>query len=88
MRPASLLTSLAVLPLMSAGCTYGPSLSDAPKELVFASVDGDVYRQVDRQAGVVCYSNERALSCLPLNQTRLPQEPYPVHKSPTPAARP
>lgn len=88
MRPFLFLAFLAALPLALTGCTYEPSLSDAPRELVFTSVDGDVYRQVDRQAGVVCYSNEQALSCLPLNQTRLPQEPDPVHKSPTPSAKP
>lgn len=35
------------------------------------SMDDYIYRRIDREAGVVCYSTVNGLSCLPISETNL-----------------
>jgi hypothetical protein len=73
-----MLLSVLAVAILCSGLLIACSYSEEP--VAGSVVDGlpiDIYRYIDREAGVVCYKYDSAkyqqggLSCLPLDQTRL-----------------
>ncbi len=60
-----------LLVLILTGCFQGTMFDTTEYPLEVKRVERKVFRFIDREAGVVCYSIPTAMDCLPLNQTNL-----------------
>lgn len=82
MKEAIVAVGLALVLLVTAAILAGCATSEvetpdvtAPAMTVYWDVGGRVKRFVDSEAGVVCWVYDKALECLPLEDTTLQVSP-------------